>query len=107
MAKGKNVLQKTQFFRGTFSGEIWGYIIMNRRYTINVREAEVYNPVMHKNTKNYCLSGWGGLKTNNFEILLVSCQSCNVVKNVVSNLHNQPRRIGYEEIHRDTYRRGT
>jgi quercetin dioxygenase-like cupin family protein len=43
---------------------------MNRRYTINVREAEVYTPVMHKNTKNYRLSGWGGLKTNNFEILL-------------------------------------
>jgi len=38
---------------------------------------------------------------------LVSRQPCNVVKNVVSFLHNQPGRIGYEEIHRDTYRRGT
>ena len=37
---------------------------------------------------------------------LVSRQPCNVVKNVVSILHNQPRRIGYEEIHRDAYRRG-
>jgi hypothetical protein len=37
---------------------------------------------------------------------LVSCQSCNVVKNVVSNLHNQPGRIGYEEIHCDAHRRG-
>jgi hypothetical protein len=37
---------------------------------------------------------------------IVSCQSCNVVKNVVSNLHNQPGRIGYEEIHCDAHRRG-
>ena len=36
---------------------------------------------------------------------LVSRQPCNVVNNVVYYLHNQPGRIGYEEIHRDTCRR--
>ena len=38
---------------------------------------------------------------------LVSRQTCNVVNNVVYFLHNQIRRIGYEEIHCDTYRRRT
>jgi len=33
---------------------------------------------------------------------LVSCQPCNVVNYVVCFLHNHLRRIGYEEIHRDT-----
>ena len=44
------------------------------------------------------------LNTNNY---LVSRQPCNVAKSVVSYLHNQPGRIGYEEIHRDTHRRGS
>jgi hypothetical protein len=39
--------------------------------------------------------------------ILVSCQPCNVVNNVVSFLHNQLGRIGYEEIHRDAFRRRT
>ena len=38
---------------------------------------------------------------------LVSCQPCNVVNNVVYYFHNQPGRIGYEEIHSDTCRRRT
>ena len=38
---------------------------------------------------------------------LVSRQSCNVVNNVIYFLHNQPGRIDYEEIHRDTYQRRT
>ena len=33
------------------------------------------------------------------KILLVSCQPSNVVISVVCCLHNQPRRIGYEETH--------
>ena len=36
---------------------------------------------------------------------LVSCQACNVVNNVIYSLHNQHRRVEYEEIYRDTYRR--
>ena len=35
------------------------------------------------------------------------CQYCNVVEGVLYFLHNQPRRTGYEEIPRDTCRRGT
>ena len=38
---------------------------------------------------------------------LVSCHTCNVVINMIYFLHNQPGRIGYEEIPRDTYRRRT
>jgi hypothetical protein len=41
------------------------------------------------------------------QIRLLSCQPCNVGKSVVYYLHNQPGRIGYEEIHRDTCRRRT
>lgn len=33
---------------------------------------------------------------------LVSCHTCNVAMNAVNFLHNQPRRLGYEEIHSDT-----
>ena len=36
---------------------------------------------------------------------LVSCQSFNVVNNVIYSLHNQHRKVEYEEIYRDTYRR--
>jgi hypothetical protein len=36
---------------------------------------------------------------------LVSRQHCNVVNNVIYFLHNQPGRIDYEEIHRNTYQR--
>jgi len=36
---------------------------------------------------------------------LVSCQPCNVAIDMLYYLHNQPRRIEYEEIHCDTYQR--
>jgi len=36
---------------------------------------------------------------------VVSCQPCNVVNNMIYSLHNQHRRVEYEEIYRDTYRR--
>ena len=45
------------------------------------------------------------LFTKEGDIVLVSRQPCNVVKNMICFLHNQTGRIGYEEIHRDTYRR--
>jgi len=45
--------------------------------------------------------------TNPIKDKVVSRQPCNVAKSVVSYLHNQPGRIGYEEIHRDTHRRGS
>lgn len=38
---------------------------------------------------------------------LVPCQPCNVVKSMIYFLHNQPGRIGYEEIHCDAYERRT
>ena len=46
-------------------------------------------------------------KAKTVEEKLVSRQPCNDAKSVVSYLHNQPGRIGYEEIHRDTHRRGS
>lgn len=39
--------------------------------------------------------------------ILVSCQTCNVVIDMIYFLHNQPRGIEYEEIHCDTYKRRT
>ncbi len=36
---------------------------------------------------------------------LVACQLCNIAKNMIYFLHNQPGRIGYEEIHGDVNRR--
>jgi hypothetical protein len=39
---------------------------------------------------------------------LVSCHACNVANNMISSLHERLflGRIDYEEIHRDTDRRG-
>jgi quercetin dioxygenase-like cupin family protein len=41
-----------------------------RKYVINVSEAESYSPPRHKGTINYRLSGKSGLGSENFEILM-------------------------------------
>jgi len=50
-----------------------------------------------------CLANAGMLHKGNIYCMnLVSCQPCNVAIDMLYYLHNQPRRIEYEEIHCDT-----
>ena len=40
-----------------------------------------------------------------YEVELVSCQACNVARNITYVFHNQSGMIEYEEIYRDTCQR--
>jgi len=79
----------------------------NRRFAI---DPEVSQPAWRKVPRNVDIERtisfrYQAVVGNDNTVRLVSRQPCNVVKNMIYFLHNQPGRIGYEEIHCDAYQR--